>query len=99
MQPKLPRNELKEGKRAGKDIKHRDITSASGWRRSNTPIYSGKSIGGIYSPEYMGVLLPIICSAVMLFPRQLATVREKTLDISLVPARPLFMLVPGKEEE
>lgn len=94
----MPRNELKERKRTGKDIKHRDITSVSGGRRSNTLIYSVEGTGGIYSPEYISVLLPT-CSAVLLFPRQLAAVRGKTLDLFLVPARPVFLFILGKEEE
>jgi len=88
MQPKLPRNELEEGKRAVKGVKHRGGTSAPGWRKSNTTIDSGRCIG----------VLLLTCSAVTHFPRQLTIVREKTLGLLMVPARPLFMLVQGKEE-
>lgn len=89
MQPEFVRNELEEGKRAVKGIKHRGSTSGSGWRKVNTPIYSR---------QYIGVLVPI-CSAVMVFLRHVVPFREKARDLSLLPAWPLFVFTVGKDKE
>lgn len=55
----------------------------------NISLYAGKSTGRC-------VTTYLVCCCAL--SRLLAAVREKTVDLFLVPARPLFLFIPGKEE-